>query len=190
MSFVQIFSTKFVLEVLGAAGAIWGFFEAATIRTPHNKEQFHLIAGTVGGLFLFRYISVILDFCLCFASSPALSGERVSAVARWAEMCIAKMVLEVFGSGGAVWGFSDIFGLRTPYTLGVWRPMAIAMSALFFLRWIWQMCGFYKQEQELLLLKPSPTMETEVTSNDEEPQMHDVELEMSDLQFHEEDNKD
>ena len=50
----------------------------------------------------------------------------------------AKLVLEVFGGGGAIWGFSEVLTLRTPHTVWFWRPCAATIGAVFFVRWILQ----------------------------------------------------
>jgi len=33
---------------------------------------------------------------------------------------LAKIVLEVFGGGGAIWGFSEVITFRNPSTQEVW----------------------------------------------------------------------
>jgi hypothetical protein len=47
-------------------------------------------------------------------------------------------VLEVFGSGGAIWGFSEAMGLRTSETDGFWRPVALSVGCIFFVRFVRQ----------------------------------------------------
>jgi hypothetical protein len=51
-----------------------------------------------------------------------------------------KFILEVFGGGGAMWGFSEACGLRTPAnSVWFWRPIALSVSFLFGLRWLYQL---------------------------------------------------
>ncbi len=50
----------------------------------------------------------------------------------------AKLVLEVFGGSGAIWGFSEAIGLRVPSTVWFWRPCALTFGAIFFVRWLGQ----------------------------------------------------
>mmetsp|Transcript_6995 Transcript_6995/g.10480 ORF Transcript_6995/g.10480 Transcript_6995/m.10480 type:complete len:102 (-) Transcript_6995:44-349(-) len=50
----------------------------------------------------------------------------------------AKLVLEVFGGAGAIWGFSEAVGLRVPSTVWFWRPCALTFGAIFFVRWLMQ----------------------------------------------------
>jgi hypothetical protein len=51
----------------------------------------------------------------------------------------AKWVLEVFGSGGAIWGFSDVCGLRHASNHWFWRPVAMTVACLFAMRWFVQL---------------------------------------------------
>ena len=52
----------------------------------------------------------------------------------------AKLVLEVFGAGGAIWGFSEVCGLRTTNleSIRFWRSAAITVAILFGARWFRQ----------------------------------------------------
>jgi len=55
---------------------------------------------------------------------------------------MGKLVLEVFGGGGAIWGFSEVIQLRNPETQETWRIIATSFAFLFFLRWICQIIDF------------------------------------------------
>jgi hypothetical protein len=48
----------------------------------------------------------------------------------------AKLILEVFGGAGAIWGFSEAIGLRVPSTVWFWRPCALTFGAIFLVRWV------------------------------------------------------
>ncbi len=48
----------------------------------------------------------------------------------------AKLVLEVFGGAGAIWGFSEAIGLRVPSTVWFWRPCALTVGVIFLSRWV------------------------------------------------------
>ncbi|KAL3893952.1 MAG: hypothetical protein SGARI_007892 [Bacillariaceae sp.] len=50
-----------------------------------------------------------------------------------------KLVLEVFGGGGAIWGFSEACGLRHENNIWFGRPAALSIAFLFALRWAWQL---------------------------------------------------
>jgi hypothetical protein len=49
--------------------------------------------------------------------------------------CLVKLNLEVFGAGGAVWGFSDACALRNAHNNETWRLAALVTGGVFFLRW-------------------------------------------------------
>ena len=49
---------------------------------------------------------------------------------------LAKFVLEVLGAGGAIWGFSEACGLRHAGNVWFWRPAALSVASIFFLRWL------------------------------------------------------
>ena len=55
----------------------------------------------------------------------------------------AKFVLEVVGGGGAIWGFSEVLGLRTTENRDLWRTIAMCIAFLFFLRWSRQLRSKY-----------------------------------------------
>lgn len=59
---LQFFSAKFILEVLGAAGAIWGSSEAAALRTSSNIWFWRPLALSVGIIFFCRWLLQIKDF--------------------------------------------------------------------------------------------------------------------------------
>ncbi len=52
---------------------------------------------------------------------------------------LPKLILEVFGGAGAIWGFSEVCGLRRPETISFWRPAALSVGFLFFLRFLNQL---------------------------------------------------
>jgi hypothetical protein len=55
-----------------------------------------------------------------------------------------KLILEVMGGAGAVWGFSEIVGLRTSATLWFWRPCAATVGLAFFVRFLHQLASAWK----------------------------------------------
>ena len=55
-SYLQVIVTKFLLEVCGAAGAVWGSSDILFLRdTPESTERVRLGAMFVGGIFLIRW---------------------------------------------------------------------------------------------------------------------------------------
>jgi len=65
------------------------------------------------------------------------------------EIFCARLVLEVFGGAGAIWGFSEATGLRTDDTVWFWRPAALTVGAVFFSRWLLQIRDFMTEHQEM-----------------------------------------
>jgi hypothetical protein len=51
---------------------------------------------------------------------------------------VPKFILEVLGGAGAIWGFSEACGLRRPETIWFWRPAALCVGALFWMRFVRQ----------------------------------------------------
>eukprot|EP00533_Pseudo-nitzschia_delicatissima_P013034 CAMPEP_0197275484 /NCGR_PEP_ID=MMETSP1432-20130617/13976_1 /TAXON_ID=44447 /ORGANISM="Pseudo-nitzschia delicatissima, Strain UNC1205" /LENGTH=172 /DNA_ID=CAMNT_0042741389 /DNA_START=42 /DNA_END=560 /DNA_ORIENTATION=+ len=68
----------------------------------------------------------------------------------------AKLVLEVFGAGGAIWGFSEVCGLRTKESESIrfWRSVAMTVAILFAVRWLRQL---HKASMLLQHQKPQAT---------------------------------
>ena len=44
-----------------------------------------------------------------------------------------NLILQVFGGAEAIWGFSEVIGVRTPESVWFWRPTAQFVGAIFFL---------------------------------------------------------
>ena len=47
-----------------------------------------------------------------------------------------KLILEVFGASGAIWGFTEVLKLRNSNTQEFWRYIALTIGILFFIRFI------------------------------------------------------
>jgi hypothetical protein len=178
MTFFQIFSTKFLLEVLGATGAVWGSMEALTLRNDTNVEQWRTVAIMVGLGFLARWICLVLSYCLFSGMLWIHSTPTLTLLARWMDLIVAKFVLEVLGAAGAAWGFSEIVKLRTPDTMHSWRPVSVAAGFIFLLRWVWQLRSTLWEERHREAPMPpvGPKNTTAEETND---------LELGDLVFRE-----
>jgi len=59
----------------------------------------------------------------------------------------ANLILQVFGGAGAIWGFSEVVGLRTPSTVRFWRPCAAFFGVAFFARWVLQLKNHLEKEE-------------------------------------------
>jgi hypothetical protein len=132
----QIFSAKLVLEVFGGAGAIWGFSEVLTLREPSTVWFWRPCALTFGAIFFVRWLCQARDH---IAEEDVIAPKLFSGkLIRLYQIFGAKLVLEVFGGAGAIWGFSEALGLRVPSTVWFWRPCALTFGAIFFVRWLCQ----------------------------------------------------
>lgn len=63
---------------------------------------------------------------------------------------ILRIVLEVIGGAGAIWGGAEVVGLRTPETLEVWRWISVAVGILCLLRFITLQAPQREDEGDLL----------------------------------------
>lgn len=82
---------------------------------------------------------------------------------------IPKLILEVMGGAGAIWGFSEACGLRRPETVYFWRPAALVVGALFFLRFLKEIyvdLAAQSQRSSLLLPASSSSCDLELGKND------------------------
>jgi hypothetical protein len=55
-SLIHTFSAKFVLEVMGGGGAIWGFSEACGLRTSNTLWLWRPVALSVAAVFGIRWV--------------------------------------------------------------------------------------------------------------------------------------
>jgi len=142
----QIFSAKLVLEVFGGAGAIWGFSEVLTLRNPETQELWRKNALIVGTIFLVRYAMQIRDYV-----EEQIHGQSLEKPNSWKRMFqifSAKIVLEVFGAGGAIWGFSEVLTLRNPETQEFWRLIALIVAVVFMARFLMQCFDYCLEIQD------------------------------------------
>lgn len=79
----------------------------------------------------------------------------------------ARLVLEVFGGAGAIWGFSEAITLRTPATLWFWRPCALTVGFIFFIRWLMQIQDFLDEAKEAQKYEAATGPETVGLTSDE-----------------------
>ena len=49
--------SKFILDVCGSTGAVWGTLEVLTLRDEYNADLCRYISLGVGSLFFLRYIN-------------------------------------------------------------------------------------------------------------------------------------
>ena len=129
------FASRFVLQVMGGAGAIWGSSEIVTLRNYDNAAGWRVTATVAGCAFLVRWMLQVVNRFATFWSFPLF---KQTATVRWFEAGVTTLVLEVLGAAGAMWGFSEIVLLRNPETNVIWRPIALSVGVIFLMQWIVQ----------------------------------------------------
>ena len=50
-------------------------------------------------------------------------------------LSVVKLILEVFGASGAVWGFAEVLTLRNSDTVEFWRWICLGIAFIFFIRY-------------------------------------------------------
>lgn len=138
--FVVGFFLQFVLEVLGAGGAIWGMSEVWHMRGGSNANPFQ----TNEDLTIPSNIVFALGFIrmICRYTPPNPMAEALVSPQDWSAKAFVKggsqkasadgmflfefllfllgvylqWVLEVLGAGGACWGMSEVWHLRADTT--------------------------------------------------------------------------
>lgn len=85
-------SVTFVLEVVGAAGAIWGGSEVTGLRDEHNAHRWDLIAFGVAGLAMLRFI---LKFSTARQEAPLLPIHTNPTFAQ-GTVCPEKVIAALF----------------------------------------------------------------------------------------------
>jgi len=56
VNFIDSLISKFILEVCGSTGAIWGTLEVLNVNNENTQSNCRIAALSVGTIFLFRYI--------------------------------------------------------------------------------------------------------------------------------------
>ena len=160
---LQVFSSKFLLQVCGAAGAVWGASETTGLRHPLNREWWRIAAWVTTVLFGMRWLIELFSYCLvCRRSQQSQWYMKLkNEVVPFCEATITKFVLEVCGSSGAVWGFADILSIRdqTPDTATGWRIVALLIGGIFLVRWILHVKEFLHLGEESPLVTEPPHVE-------------------------------
>ena len=93
-----------------------------------------------------------------------------------------KFILEVLGSGGAIWGFSEACGLRNSSNIWLWRPIALFVCMVFSIRWFYQLYQelYNQQPQEFHIMDKDRDI-LPLTSTTAENQGETVDSEMTAL---------
>ena len=59
-------------------------------------------------------------------------------------VAFVKLILEVFGASGAIWGTSEVLTLRNPDTQEIWRYISSIIGIIFFIRFLFIQKKLYK----------------------------------------------
>jgi len=115
-----------------------GFSEVLTLRNPVTQELWRFNALTMGFIMFLRYLLQMKDYIISVKYPDAVIIISKHQWIRLIQVYSAKIVLEVFGGGGAIWGFSEVLTLRRPETQEFWRFNASVAAFVFFLRYSMQ----------------------------------------------------
>ena len=116
LSLIAVASSRFVLDVLGGSGAVWGVSELLGVRGGPNNDLWRVVCCVVFLLFLLRWV---VDVFRAGASNGSLSGPgrrspNASTVRRVLDHA-HTFHLQVVGGAGALWGGLEIAGFRVNY---------------------------------------------------------------------------
>ena len=142
----QVFLPKFVLEVLGGGGAIWGPAEILTLRNEDTLEFWQHTARFASSLFAVRLILELL-------THYNLLGKEEKTLLSFLQTIVTKFVLQVLGASGAIWGVSACLTLRNEETQEFWRTCCLFVGFIFFCRYLSLMKEYYN---DMTRKGPSP----------------------------------
>lgn len=164
---LQIYTAKFVLEVCGAAGAIWGFSECINLRNPQTQEFWRLNSLIIETIFFCRFLMQITD-SIKEINGYEPSTNHVHPTTRLCQVGSAKLVLDVFGGAGAIWGFSEIMTWRNSETQEIWRCTALLVGSLMFIRYVLQLTDFFLSQvavEKYVFVKDMGSQDTDECSS-------------------------
>lgn len=160
---LQVFGAKFLLQVCGAAGAVWGASETAGFRHALNRHPWQIAAWVTTVLFGIRWLIELVSYCLLCRRRQGGRCYNVlkNQIIPFLEVTVTKFVLEVCGSTGAVWAVADILSIRdqTPDSATTWRMVALVIGSIFFLRWALHVKEYLHRGDESPLVTEPPSVE-------------------------------
>jgi len=131
--FLCIFSLAY-LSILRSSNAF------SSARQMINKNRF---AGMTPDIRL-QAPSKINGNLLVKDAKNTVEGQQDYSTPRLLQIFSARLILEVFGSAGAVWGFLDVCKLRNHATNELWRQYAVTVGVIFFIRYCLQISDYVK----------------------------------------------
>ena len=144
LAYVQIIAAKFLLEVLGAAGAVWGNCDIFLLRkTDEGNRISRIYSIIVGCIFLIRYywhakhwFQTGEDF------PPSTKHHRRTHRLEFVQIQASKFILQVLGGAGALWGSAEVLTFRNSATTTEWRIASIVVGCIFLIRWMLQISAY------------------------------------------------
>lgn len=135
---------RFVLEVAGASGAVWGSSEVMKHRhevdNVYWRKAAYIVAGFALSMYLMEHVAKRLISTeevvhlvpvesdqenQLSALAVSLSGSKKAGIIVGGVLgTVLRLILEVGGATGAVWGSSEVFGLRDESNSETWRKVA------------------------------------------------------------------
>lgn len=86
-----------------------------------------------------------------FKNIKIIYNDRLIII-KFIYISIIKLILEVFGAGGAIWGFSDILNLRNQTNIFIWRIICLIITFIFLIIFIFNRINDYKNKKKCLLI--------------------------------------
>jgi len=115
--------------------------QVCNFRDAETADVWRFNALTVGVVFFIRWLLQIKDFI-----TDNDVDEKSDPFIRLFQIFSARLVLEVFGAGGAIWGFSEVCTFRRPETQEFWRYNAQIVAFIFFVRFNLQISDFLVEQ--------------------------------------------
>lgn len=156
----HVFPPRFLLEVCGGGGAVWGFSQVTTARNSDNESFWRIVALFVASVLFVRFTFQIYVYVSAIKKKYTLLGILYFEYDRrrrfaFVEVFASRLILQVFGAGGAIWGFTQVLTLNRDSNQETFRVFALIVTCLFFVRWGLQMKDFVskrKYEENLFYL--------------------------------------
>lgn len=142
--FVGVFLIKFLLEVCGAGGAVWGFSEIMTWRYDEaSNDVFRTLALATFAVFVVRFYWHAKHWLEHEHDFPYVKiHHRRQHWIFFVQVFSAKLLLQVCGAAGAIWGASDAVGWRVADNQEKWRTASKVTAVLFAVRFVVEILSY------------------------------------------------
>jgi len=145
VSFIEKVVSKFILEVMGAAGALWGCADFLNFRdTTAHEENVRALAILFGFIFATRYWWHVKNWWEHERDYLPIESNHRTDMLAFFQSKLSVFVLQVMGGAGAVWGAAEVVKLRDDSNRTEWTTTATVVGLCFFIRFGLQILGEYK----------------------------------------------